>query len=251
MDDSNLDIIDFTNKIYQRLNTKKISNNNNFSDLDNFPLISGKQCLYIMDWHQSKITYSRGVEQMLGYNKGEFTKEVILYYFHPDDANFVKRIIQVIVNHVIKTDVSSHDMFLNITFRLIKKDKSYLKVLRQTKTYDHDDNGMLISNISLLTDISFMNDNKKVEWDINYGNIDPVDFKESIFQEFQNFFTNREIDVIRLISNNHKTKEIAKILFISEHTVYSHRKNILKKSKCHNSKELLDFCHKIWCFIKN
>ena len=89
-----------------------------------------------------------------------------------------------------------------------------------------------------------MNSYDKVEWDINY-NINPIDFKKSVFKEFQNFFTNREIEVIKLIAKNYPTRKIAEKLFISEHTVYSHRKNILKKSNCHNASELIMFCNKI------
>ena len=120
MDDSNSGIIEFSNTICQRLQNRKISEKN-YSDLDNFPLIAGKQCLYVMDWHQNKITYARGVEQMLGYDKEVFTPQLILTYFHPDDANFVARIIKVAVNHATKIDVSNTDLFLNLAFRLIKK----------------------------------------------------------------------------------------------------------------------------------
>lgn len=41
--------------------------------------------------------------------------------------------------------------------------------------------------------------------------------------------TQRELDVLRLLVLGYATKEIAKSLFISEHTVISHRKNITKK----------------------
>ena len=239
---SNID--EFSNRISKSLE-KGTYKKNDFSDLDAFPLIIGKQCLYVMDWHQNEITYVRGVAQMLGYNEREFTKQIILNYFHPDDVNVVKRIIQSLVNHVIKTTVPSHDMFLNIAFRLIKKDNTHLKVLRQTKTYDFDDKGALISNVSFLTDISFMGDNNKVEWDTNYGNIDPKALKALIFNEFLDFFTPRELDVIALINKGKTTKQIADQLFISEHTAYSHRKNILRKSKCHNAQELIAFCNKI------
>ena len=54
--------------------------------------------------------------------------------------------------------------------------------------------------------------------------------------------TNRERDVLRLISYGNKTNEIAEKLFISEHTVTAHRKNILKKSNCNNTTELVAMC---------
>lgn len=47
-------------------------------------------------------------------------------------------------------------------------------------------------------------------------------------------FTKRELDIIKLISNGHSTKSIASVLFLSEHTIETHRKNILKKSGLKN-----------------
>ncbi|MEW4922785.1 LuxR C-terminal-related transcriptional regulator [Algibacter sp. 2305UL17-15] len=244
MEDLDPDIIEFSNTISQKLKNKEHTKKD-FSDLDAFPIIEGKQCLYVIDWHQKKITYARGIEQMLGYEKDEFTPRLIMTYFHPDDVKIVKRIIKVGVSHVTTTKVSKSDMFLTIAFRLIKKDNSYLKVLRHTQTYDVDAKGILISNVSLLTDISFMSANNKVEWDINFGTIDPKKLRERIFKEFLDFFTPRELDVVKLIAKGKTTKQISNQLYISEHTVYSHRKNILKKSNTHNAKELLDFCNKI------
>ena len=43
------------------------------------------------------------------------------------------------------------------------------------------------------------------------------------------FITKREIDIIRLIADGLALKQVADRLIISEHTVNTHRKNILKK----------------------
>ena len=42
--------------------------------------------------------------------------------------------------------------------------------------------------------------------------------------------TSREIEVINLISSEFSTKEIAQALFLSEYTIQTHRKNIIKKT---------------------
>lgn len=43
--------------------------------------------------------------------------------------------------------------------------------------------------------------------------------------------TDRELDVLRLIEKEHNNKQIAGLLFISERTVETHRKNILRKTQ--------------------
>lgn len=47
--------------------------------------------------------------------------------------------------------------------------------------------------------------------------------------------SNREIEIIKLISQEYTTQEIAKVLYISKSTVETHRSNILGKLKVKNS----------------
>ncbi len=49
----------------------------------------------------------------------------------------------------------------------------------------------------------------------------------------------RELEVLRLLAFEHNTKEIAQQLFISNHTVISHRKNLLLKMGVRNTAGLV------------
>jgi two-component system NarL family response regulator len=53
--------------------------------------------------------------------------------------------------------------------------------------------------------------------------------------------TPREIDILKLIAQNKKTKEIADILFISVNTVQSHKKNLYSKLNIHSVSELVTY----------
>ena len=53
--------------------------------------------------------------------------------------------------------------------------------------------------------------------------------------------TPREIDILKLIAQNKKTKEIAEILFISVNTVQSHKKNLYSKLNIHSVSELVTY----------
>lgn len=59
--------------------------------------------------------------------------------------------------------------------------------------------------------------------------------------------TNREIEIIRLIECEHSNKKIADMLFISERTVETHRKNIFRKTATQSIVGLLKYAyeHKI------
>ena len=55
----------------------------------------------------------------------------------------------------------------------------------------------------------------------------------------ENDLTDREVEVIKLIAERYSNQEIAEKLFISIHTVYTHRKNIMKKLKLKSPVELI------------
>ena len=57
--------------------------------------------------------------------------------------------------------------------------------------------------------------------------------------------TQREIEIVELIAQCKSSKEIANILFISRHTVDTHRRNILAKTKMKTTTELLSIIFKI------
>jgi DNA-binding NarL/FixJ family response regulator len=53
--------------------------------------------------------------------------------------------------------------------------------------------------------------------------------------------TIRETEIIRLIVSGKANKEIAAALHLSQHTVHSHRRNIMKKLQLHSAVELCNF----------
>lgn len=55
----------------------------------------------------------------------------------------------------------------------------------------------------------------------------------------ENILSNKEIEVLRLISKGLTTKEIATKLFVSSRTIETHRTNILKKLEVKNTAELI------------
>jgi len=55
-------------------------------------------------------------------------------------------------------------------------------------------------------------------------------------------YSKREIQILDEIAQGKSFVEIAEILHISPHTVNTHKKNILKKSKCKNTAELIAKC---------
>ena len=55
-------------------------------------------------------------------------------------------------------------------------------------------------------------------------------FQANSIKDSDTELTKREIEVLQLVTKGHSNKEIADILFVSAHTVISHRKNISEKT---------------------
>ena len=55
-------------------------------------------------------------------------------------------------------------------------------------------------------------------------------------------FTTREVDILSLMASGLTADMIADQLYISPHTVKTHQRNMLKKSKCANGIHLVAHC---------
>ncbi len=51
--------------------------------------------------------------------------------------------------------------------------------------------------------------------------------------------SNREVEIVRLVVEGFSAKEIGETLFLSPHTVYTHRKNIMRKLHINSTSELV------------
>lgn len=51
----------------------------------------------------------------------------------------------------------------------------------------------------------------------------------------------RELEIVKLIAEGHSGPEIGKLIHLSPHTVYTHRKNIMKKLQIQGTSELIKF----------
>jgi DNA-binding NarL/FixJ family response regulator len=55
--------------------------------------------------------------------------------------------------------------------------------------------------------------------------------------------TEREMEILLLVASGRSSKEIAERLFLSPHTINTHRKHILRKLSCKSATELLNYAY--------
>jgi DNA-binding CsgD family transcriptional regulator len=63
---------------------------------------------------------------------------------------------------------------------------------------------------------------------------------------YSKLLTAREKEVLELVAKGYSSKQIAEELFISKHTVESHRKNLLQKLQANNAADLIQKAHFVY-----
>jgi DNA-binding CsgD family transcriptional regulator len=153
------------------------------------------------------------------------------------------KIFRAAVLHCLYYPEYSSDNTLFVSFRIKRKNGTYIKVLSKSTVLDMDTEGRIRHSLVKFTDISFIDKTDFINWDFKAGKLDREEFKSQIYGSVHdNLFTKRETEVISLIEKKLSSEEIACNLSISKHTVATHRKNIFKKSECHHPAELINFC---------
>lgn len=90
------------------------------------------------------------------------------------------------------------------------------------------------SGLELITAIDRVRENKTYFDQVN-------DFVDAVKEMSAFQLSDREIEIIVLITEGYTSREIGDRLFISEHTVKTHRKNIFRKVNVRDSDELVQF----------
>lgn len=203
------------------------------------------ECSYITDYKKKKVLLKSGFKSLLGFEDDEVDFDFVFKGYHHEDAMMIKQIIKSVVSSAINSYSRDPDLQLSMTYRRKRKDGSYIHLLSLSTVYELDSNGNLLKSLTRLMDISYLNLDTPVSWSIRSNNIDEEEVRNSINALFENPFTKREIEVIKEIQKGGTNHEIANKLFISRHTVATHRKNIFRKSNCNTVLDLILYCKRL------
>ena len=173
-------------------------------------------------------------------------EDLIAYHFkeatHPDDLKRQELGLAQLFKIAHELYVAEKgEMFLSSNFRMRIPNGNYTNQLVQCYFYYSPDPDKTVYLINIKTDISWC---KRIKHGFHYymGN-DPSYFRypdEELLMT-GNIFSERELEIINLIKHGFESEQIAQKLFLSKHTVNTHRKNILNKTgKAHISDLIYD-----------
>ena len=199
---------------------------------------NNNQFFFVFDMINMKIEFtSQGSHQMLGIKPEDLTPYHFKEATHPDDlkrnelglAKLFKIAHELFVAKKGEMLISSNFRFRNIT-------GNYSNQLVQCYLFYNPAPYDTVYMININTDISWC---KKIKHGFHYyvGNdLSYFRYPDEELLMTGNIFTDREFEIIRLIQEGLDSEQIAEKLFLSRHTVNTHRKNILDKTgKAHIS----------------
>ena len=210
----------------------------------------GDYYYYIFNPATASFEYvSENVKNIMKVEKAEdFSPQYVFENMHPNDQNrflaheqkVAEFFSQLTPEQVLKYKVS-------YDYRMKTMEGDYKWILMQTVTIQTDENGAVIRVIGVQTDITHLKTNNQpsglsfigLEGEKSYYNVKVDDYISIQPTNETHNLTNREKEVLGLIVKGKTSVQIASILFISKHTVDSHRKNILRKTNSKSVSELL------------
>lgn len=164
---------------------------------------------------------------------------------HPDDIEFITKAEQKVVEILMKIG-KEHQLFLkpSYCFRMKTASGNYELFHHQAVLTWEDEDKNLVQSINIHTNIHHIT--KQNPYTVLMTGIGhrkdfiQVKIENPVLQFGSEInLTKRETEILSLIAKGYSGPEISKMLILSEHTVRTHRKNILAKTSSRNSKELL------------
>ena len=239
MDDYQL-LLEYINN-YLSVGFKNVNPNDTLQKRVEAFLEKNRQFFYLADMVQLKIIKtSSSIRSVFGYEPEEFNPGLHYELTHPEDmirhTNARGRMIKLCNElYASKDDYG----FMMTNFRFKHKKGHYVNYLIQGYAFPSEVPRPSTYGLFIKTDIDCFGPIKNgynyyLGKDLSYFRIPD----ENLIRTGA-IFTKRELEILKLIRVGKESSEIANKLFISPHTVDTHRRNILKKTGHANTSELI------------
>jgi len=204
---------------------------------------------YIFNFTTLRMEFvSDSYQSMTGLDRANFSLNRWLESIHPDEIDFVHQCEQVagkfLFEFIPLDQIPRYKV--SYTYKMRGPDDTYFQSLHQAIALSMTDNDTIGHVLGIETKIDQISKypSKRIsfldlEGQENYLNIDVAHPTFDKINELPYGFTPQEMKIIELISLGHSSTEIAKMLFVSDHTIRTHRANILSKSPARNMTSLV------------
>jgi DNA-binding CsgD family transcriptional regulator len=189
------------------------------------------QFFFVGDLIKTQILFtSQRSQQLLGIEPENLNPYHLFEATHPDDIerHNLGRTQLFKIAHILYTEKNG-EWVLSANFRLRNPDGEYTDLLFQCYFFH---TSIPFDSVILIEVHTPIEKDWKIKDTIHYysGNdLSNFRYPDKQLLSVRPIFTEREFEIIRLIHNGLDTDQISEKLFLSKHTIQTHRKNILTK----------------------
>ncbi|WP_258102908.1 response regulator transcription factor [Marinoscillum sp. MHG1-6] len=190
---------------------------------------------------------SKNFHHATGLDPKKMKEEGMNYWwsrFHPEEAdlwvNILGELMQFTMGKVPFEDRKRVSYIWNYSIKNVNGE--YMNITQHTTPMYFDDQGKPVIGLAHYT---VTGKGERLPLKATAMILNANDIYETIFhknfskEQAEQNLSNREIDVLRLVAEGLNNQEVANKLYISLHTVQTHRRNIMAKSNCNNVTELI------------
>ena len=203
---------------------------------------------YSVDYATGRFRYvSPGIYRLLGCDRAGWQMggpQAAFERVHPDDRACVLDIYAEMNRELLRHPVEDRtELTFVFTCRVRTQLGHYLHLSHHLTFPTFDLHGKPTTDFALVSDITFLNVSQVCQLQVYHGPAaDPSTRKSLLFaRRGAVSFSKREIEILRLVAEGLDSHAIARRLFISYHTVCTHRKNLLHKAGVKGPVELVGY----------
>lgn len=191
---------------------------------------------FIYECDVNKISFvNTAFNTITGYDLQSFDIEKLIEIIHPDDKSYFFACEEKDLAFTNNLLFNQHFKYLfSYTYRILTAKNEYIRIKQTCQALEVNNQGHLTKTLVIHQRIEDFE-----ERPINDHRI--FDKSRNIYLDSENCYnlTKTELKILNLIQEGLNSKEIATQLCKSQHTVITHRKNILKKTNSESFIQLL------------
>ncbi len=208
----------------------------------------GEFYYYVFNVKEMRFEFiSEQFEGITGWKASAFGISDFLGAIHPDDQAFYVNSQQTVATQLVQ-QVSPEELYyykVSLDFRFRCANGQYKRMLQQTLSLRQDAAGAQLYTLGIHTDITHLKTDLKpvlsiigLEGRPSWYNLLP----DKVFESSESpLLTRRELEIARLLCHGLSTHHIAEQLHLSDLTISTHRKNILRKLGVQNTVGLVQY----------
>jgi DNA-binding CsgD family transcriptional regulator len=214
-----------------------------------FEQISAQNTVFIMIWNMviNRIIYTVDKRKVMGYDAPMFLAEngidFLISLHHETTLICTVTLQQRAIKYLEEFTGDPAKVILNLEGKAKKSTGEYFHFLQQTVCIETDSEDHPFLFLSYVYDVTYL----KKHMTCNLIITTPEESKWWNFNFHKNFLepvqplSKQEKKILSLLSEGKGSKEIAEELFISPHTVDTHRRHLLEKTNCNDTTGMITY----------